>query len=231
MRICSHVIKTDSGLAPNPFHGYCTTALCTPSHMNARLQPGDWLIGHSPRDDRNRLVYAMHIAEVLTMDDYFHDRRFEAKKPKPKGPTDEQCGDNLYFRDGGRWKRVPSRFHNSVDAFVKDVGKNLAGRPVFVATDFYYFGSKRIPIPADFEPVIRKVQGIQYTEGPVADAFVAWLRAGHSPGVQGRPRDLADRSQETGPMVTEYPVDPRPGDGQVPSRTPLPPRHRSRDCR
>src|SRR3972149_2464014 len=98
MKICSHVITNDTGLAPNPFHGYCTTALCTPSHMNARLKLGDWLIGNSIRDDGNRLVYAMHIAEVLSMDEYFHDSGFHAKKPKASGALDEQCGDNFYFR-------------------------------------------------------------------------------------------------------------------------------------
>jgi len=81
MKLCSHVIKHDCGLAPNPFHGYCTTALCTPSHMRARLEEGDWLIGVSPRRDGNRLVYAMRISECLSMNEYFHDERFESKKP------------------------------------------------------------------------------------------------------------------------------------------------------
>lgn len=230
MKICSHVIRSDTGLAPNPFHGYCTTALCTPSHMNARLQPGDWLLGHSPRAEGNRLVYAMHLAEVLTMENYFHDVRFQAKKPKPLGSPQEQCGDNFYFRDSGRWKRLPSRFHNSPDAVLKDLGKNLAGRPVFVATDFYYFGAKRVPIPAQFEPVIRKVQGIQYTTDPVAGAFVAWLRANYTPGIQSPPRDLTDRSRETGPMVTDYSADSGSVAGAAGSRGSLPPLSRARGC-
>jgi hypothetical protein len=36
-----------------------------PSHMKAKLQKGDWLIGNSTRKDSNRLVYAMRISEVL----------------------------------------------------------------------------------------------------------------------------------------------------------------------
>ena len=85
MRLCTHVITHDCGLAPNPFHGYCTTALCTPSHMRANLKKGDWLIGISPRSDGNRLVYAMRISEPpLSMNEYFHDARFESKKPTPK---------------------------------------------------------------------------------------------------------------------------------------------------
>lgn len=230
MKICSHVIKSDAGLAPNPFHGYCTTALCTPSHMNAKLKPGDWLVGNSPRHDGNRLVYAMHIAEVLPMEQYFHDVRFQAKKPNPLGPPDAQCGDNFYFRDGESWKRLPSRFHNSTEAFLKDLGKNLIGRPVFIATDFYYFGADRVPIPPQFASVIRKVQGIQYTHDPEAAAFVVWLRANYTPGINGRPRDLADHSRETGPMVTEYSAVAGLLGGDARPRASDPPRSRSRGC-
>lgn len=230
MKLCAHVITTDAGLAPNPFHGYCTTAVCTPSHRNAQLRPGDWLIGHSPRADGNRLVYAMHLAEVLTMDQYFHDVRFQAKKPKPAGALDEQCGDNLYFRDSGRWKRLPSRFHNSSAAFQKDVGKNLKGRPVFIARKFYYFGENSVAIPAQLERVILKRQGIHYPKGDLPVKFVTWLQANYAPGIFGQPRDLSDRSRETGPMVADYSAASGLVAGEAGSHASLRPRSRARDC-
>jgi hypothetical protein len=183
MKICSHVIKVDTGLAPNPFHGYCTSALCTPSHMNARLKRGDWLIGNSDRAGGNRLVYAMRISEVLDMDDYFHDPRFQAKKPNPSGTLEEQCGDNFYYKENGNWRRLPSRFHNTPDAFKKDLGKQLTGRPVFVSQRFYYFGEMPVVIPPRLERIVRKVQGIQYTEGPLADDFITWLEANYTSGI------------------------------------------------
>jgi hypothetical protein len=204
MKLCSYVIKTDAGLAPNPFHGFCTNALCTPSHMNARLERGDWLIGNSPKADGNRLVYAMRISEVLDMDQYFHDRRFQAKKPKVDGKPEEQCGDNFYYRENGMWKRLPSRFHNNHNAFVKDVGKNRAGRPVFAASHFYYFGDERVAIPDRLKRVIRGVQGIQYTKGHLAEDFVLWLEANYRPGIIGHPTDIADKSGERGMMITDY---------------------------
>lgn len=206
MKLCSYVIKADSGLAPNPFHGFCTNALCTPSHMNAKLHPGDWLIGNSPKSDGNRLVYAMRIAEVLHMDDYFNDSRFQAKKPNPLGSSQDQCGDNFYYLDHGQWKRLPSRFHNSPTSFLQDVGKNRAGRPVFVANHFYYFGDRRVAIPDRLSRVIRGVQGIQYTEGHLVDDFLLWLVANHEPGVLGRPKDMTDKSDELGTMITDYPI-------------------------
>jgi hypothetical protein len=148
MRLCSHVVTHDTGLAPNPFHGYCTEAVCTPSHRRAKLKEGDWLIGHSGKDHGNRLIYAMCISEVLSMNQYFHDERFDRKKPKPNGAPDEQCGDSIYYQDeDARWKRMPSRHHNDCESFRHDLGKDLAGNPVFVSKYFYYFGDQRAAYP------------------------------------------------------------------------------------
>ena len=37
-RLCSYVVRHDKGLAPNPFWGYCTLAVCTPNHAGVRLE-------------------------------------------------------------------------------------------------------------------------------------------------------------------------------------------------
>ncbi len=209
MRLCRHVITSDTGLAPNPFHGYCTSALCTPSHMNTKLKKGDWLIGHSPKNDRNRLVYAMRISEVLRMNQYFQDDRFERKKPKPNGTLIEQCGDNIYYKYGAdQWKRLPSRFHNDCNNFIQDVSKNFAGHPVFVAEHFYYFGCRRVAIPPELKRVIWDRQGIHYTKDHrLADEFVTWLKTNHKPGILGTPRDMADHADETAAMLTDWIAD------------------------
>ncbi|MFC1451894.1 hypothetical protein ACFLSJ_00955 [Verrucomicrobiota bacterium] len=39
-KICSYVMTTDTGFAPDPFHGRCTLAACTPNHVNARRREG-----------------------------------------------------------------------------------------------------------------------------------------------------------------------------------------------
>jgi hypothetical protein len=209
MRLCSHVVTHDTGLAPNPLHGYCTSAVCTPSHMNLRLKESDWLIGNSPNEDGNRLVYAMRIWDVLSMNEYFDDGRFKHKKPKPDGTLEEQCGDNIYFQNGaGHWKRLPSRFHNQCSNFIKDIGRNPAGHPVFVAEHFYYFGCKRVAIPDDFVDVIHRGQSVHYTrDHHLADSFVTWLEANHEPGVRGTPRDMADHASETDTMLTDWIAD------------------------
>lgn len=47
MRLLSYIIKHDTGLAPNPLHGYCTLAVCTPNHQNADIKKDDWILGLS----------------------------------------------------------------------------------------------------------------------------------------------------------------------------------------
>lgn len=208
MKLASHVVTADTGLAPNPFHGYCTTGLCTPSHRKAKLEPGDWLIGHSRKSEGNQLVYAMHVAEVLEMEGYFHDPRFQSKKPNPTGTMEEQCGDNFYYKESGFWKRLPSKFHNSCGNFLKDLktlrGGALTGSRVFVANEFYYFGASSIAIPDQFQDVIQKVRGIKYTGDFLAKKFVAWLKSNHRAGILGTPRDMVDHSQDNGPMITDW---------------------------
>jgi hypothetical protein len=152
--------------------------------MRAKLKGGNWLIGISPKRDDNRLVYAMRISEVLKMAEYFKDKRFAAKKPKQTGTPIEQCGDNIYYQHGGKWKRLPSPFHKKSRDFDKD-----KGRPVFVSDHFYYFGDQRVSVPDDLKEVTQVGRGISYKDC-LADQFVTWLEATHKPGRLGKPRDM-----------------------------------------
>ncbi|WP_155628852.1 Nmad2 family putative nucleotide modification protein [Burkholderia stagnalis] len=56
MKLLKYVMTSDSGLAPNPYFGVCSLALCTPNHMNAKLKPGDWIVGHSCKATGHRLA-------------------------------------------------------------------------------------------------------------------------------------------------------------------------------
>jgi len=154
--------------------------------MRVKLKGGDWLIGISPKSDGHRLVYAMRISQVLEMDEYFKDKRFSAKKPKQRGTPIEQCGDNIYYQRGGKWKRLRSRFHMDSRDFEKD-----KGCPVFVSDHFYYFGDQRVTVPQDLKEVTQVGRGIRYNYNDyLADQFVTWLEANHKPGRLGKPRDM-----------------------------------------
>lgn len=189
IKLCSYIIKNDTGLAPNPFGKYCTLALCTPNHMNATSKPGHWIAGFSPKSDGYRLVYAMLVNERLTFDEYYRDPRFSEKKPKPQGTAEEQCGDNFYFQKNGYWWRLPSGFHPSQKAMLTDLRKGQ-GAPVFVSEHYFYYGKSRIDLPSKFQKLICKGRGTRTAfDESLVRKFVEWVE-GHVPGKHAEPLDF-----------------------------------------
>ena len=191
MKLLKYVMTSDTGLAPNPYFDICSLALCTPNHMNARLQRGDWIVGHSCKATGNRLVYAMRLTSVLDMDRYFRD--YPQKRPVINGKPEQRCGDNLYFREGVHWRRVPSAGHNFVDLFVQD-----SGRPVFLAEgpeNFWYFGAassmpESLAFANLFPGLVLRRQGIQYVyDAASIEKFIHWLESIGASGRLGSPRD------------------------------------------
>lgn len=84
MRNFSYKIEHDFGLAPNPFGGYCTLAVCKSSiRSNKGLEVGSWIIGTGSKKlkNANKLIYAMQVGEKLTFNEYWNDPRFQYKKP------------------------------------------------------------------------------------------------------------------------------------------------------
>src|SRR5512133_214086 len=101
MRLYTYIVKFDTGFAPNPFHGYCTLACCKPAIRRA-AEPGDWIVGLTTKERGNRLVYAMHVAQKITFDEYWRDKRFAHKVPDLRSDDPERrCGDNVYEPIGG----------------------------------------------------------------------------------------------------------------------------------
>lgn len=195
MRLCSYTIVHDYGFAPNPFWGYCSLGVCTPNHQGLKLSKGDWIVGISEMNQGSHLVYAMHVSEVLGMDDYFRDPRFRKKKPDLNGTWKEQCGDNIYFRvrGGTGWKQAPTRFHD--DAALRKQDTKYA--KVFIAKEFFYFGESSQELPDEFAPFIRDRNGCscKYSDELVT-SFVNWIRDNYAPGIHGNPRDLDDQNAE-----------------------------------
>jgi len=154
MKVCAYLMTADTGLAPNPFHGICTLAVCTPNHRRARLKPDDdWIVGLASAPlrarfiDSNkwRIVYAMCVSEVLELDQYFRDPRFVKKIPKRQGTRIERCGDNFYRIENGalRYQKDIANDHewDAVQA------QDRYGNKVFVGREYYYFGSKAKELP------------------------------------------------------------------------------------
>lgn len=187
MKLYSYIVSKDLGLAPNPFWGYCTVALCTPNHMGIKAEFGDWIVGFSPASQGNQVVYAMQVSEILSFDEYYNDRRFAKKKPDLKGSWKEICGDNLYYKDPqGNWTQHRTFFHREPEVIEKDLRHPF----VFVAEKYYYFGDKAVSAPVDYQNLVWKRQGCKCQHDPlIVESFLNWLKTNFVLGVHGTPKD------------------------------------------
>lgn len=190
-RLCSHVIKYDTGLAPNPFWDYCTLAVCTPNHMNIKLKSGDWLVGFSPVSKGSRMIYAMEVDEILDFDIYFRDLRFRKKRPNIKGDWKERCGDNMYYKDpDGKWKQTKTIYHRKKEEVEKDLKHPMA----YIAKHFYFFGENALNIPDILKDLVWKRQGVKCNhDTELINKFTTWLAKEYSIGIHGMPRDNCER--------------------------------------
>jgi len=186
MRLCSYIITSDTGLAPNPFWGYCTLAVCTPNHQGCTSEEGDWFVGISSKSHGNKLIYAMQVSEKLGFDKYYHDPRFLKKRPNKNGTWKEQSGDNMYYLKDGQWLQYPTNRHIEK----KEIEQDTRYPTVFIAKNFYYFGENTKEIPLEFKDIVRKKQGIRcnYNDGLVKE-FLHWLKTKFKSGIHGDPLD------------------------------------------
>ena len=147
LTLCTYVVKHDQGFSPNPFGRYCTLAACTPNRRKARLERGDWILGHTEKHKGQRIIYLMEVSEVLNFQQYFADPRFAYKKPDHHKTWKELRGDNIYFIDNGEWKQHPEAMFHTDEASIK---KDTDANKVFISDHFYYFGEHAPPIPETF---------------------------------------------------------------------------------
>ena len=193
-RLFSYVVARDYGFAPNPFFGFCTLATCKP-RIRSVAQIGDWVVGtgSKPKGMQRRIVYAMRVDEVLTFDEYWHDPRFEPKRPNMHGSVRRAFGDNIYHRDGnGDWRQVDS--HHSFDdgsSNVANVDRDTSADRVLVSGHFAYWGGTGPEIPP-FNGCDICIAGQGHKSnfgGDVIDRFVDWLGGLDATGYLAAPND------------------------------------------
>ncbi|MDD5333331.1 MAG: hypothetical protein PHS32_06245 [Rhodoferax sp.] len=175
-KVCAYVMTVDSGFAPNPFHGVCTLAVCTPNHMRANLGIDDWIVGIAGQGLRSRLgksdqwkiIYAMKIGDRQDLDSYYNHPAYLAKIPKLIGSRIEMCGDNFYRRTPEGIKHTRQTNNHEGDFEKQDTN----GDRVFIGTEFYYFGSLAIELPQNeswSKLIVQKFQncavGLRYLLG------------------------------------------------------------------
>jgi hypothetical protein len=174
----TYTIPIDDGAAPNPFRGLCSLAICKPG-IRRTARKGDWVAGLGSRaapsgDLGGRLVYAMCVEEVLSLQEY--DRRAPADWPHRIPNTlsadlSERLGDCIYDYSRGAPFLRPA-VHGP-----ENRATDLGGKNVLLSRDFYYFGSRAIPLPDDLLPICHQTQGHKSrANAPYFARFVSWLR-------------------------------------------------------
>lgn len=202
MNIFSYKVEHDLGLAPNPFHDFCTLAVCKSSiRRNKELSFGDWVIGTGSESlgNTNHLIYAMKIEEKLTFNEYWEDERFESKKPIIEGSLVKMYGDNIYHQDANNKEWIQEDSAHSLDQGVTNenhMKRDIGGKYVLVSQEFYYFGENAPKIPEELKNVCNEGRDMKYKTIPqeVRESFVLWLKDSYKSGIHGDPVNWKDHS-------------------------------------
>ena len=200
MSLFSYKIEHDFGLAPNPFGGYCTLAVCRGSvRGNKGLRKGTWVIGTGSRSleklrkkpTMHHLIFAMCVEELVSFDEYWMDSRFQYKKPVISGSLVQMYGDNIYHKDdNGNWIQENSAHSLTTgqpnqEHLVRDTKVNI----VAISQDFYYFGNNAIQIPEEYLDVCSEGRNMKGPGIPkeASSGFIEWLTFNYDLGIHGDP--------------------------------------------
>lgn len=177
-KLYSYCVKNDAGAAPNPFWGICTLVICKPV-IRRSAQVSDWIVGlgsaNSPVGDMSdRVVYAMKVANKMTMEEYdqFCREKHPKKIPNWRGHDYRlRVGDCIYDFSEGH----PPKLRLSVHDKSNRKG-DLGGQYALLSTHFYYFGDKPVELPGDLHPIIKHGQGHKSdANDPYMEQFVEWV--------------------------------------------------------
>ena len=213
MRLFSYKMTNDSGFAPNPFGYTLTLATCKPE-IRRRKMVGDWIAGFTSKTlaghevGSERLIYLMHVAEKLPMRDYFSDPRFQDKIPdmSARGPM-AKAGDNIYRPlrsdedERADFDQLPNPNHwNGDSPSEDDYRRDVSGRYVLIADEFYYFGGSALDLAPECRPEVPPGQSGHGKKTPPKQAlcFVDYIRSRWQPGRHGDPHRWPKVSDDKG---------------------------------
>jgi len=195
----------DTGFAPNPYGDYLTLATCTPNHIRGRMNfgIGDWIVGIESKTLAQKrrkagchpevdqcLIYAAKVSEILDLNSFFHDPRFEYKKYSRESWVGKN-GDNVYYIEDGMWKWIRGHCHDrkeatffpieELDKLLKNksikskygaILQDIKGNRVFISREFLYFGDKCLEFDKRFRSCL-PVRNIKYCPGPSCSKEIA----------------------------------------------------------
>ena len=210
MRLYSYIVAHDYGLAPNPFWGELTLTVCKPA-IRRTAKVGDWVIGTGSKNvfDKNgnkknhsgRLVFAMKVKKVLSMEEYDNyclTTKSELKYKRPhnnlfKNDWRHKVGDSIY--DFSNCINNVPGLRNVIHQ-EEDKETDLSGQNALIAKEFYYLGSSTEKISTEhLAEIIKSEQGHLVlddnieSEKKLINEFLSWLKKTfNESGIIGEPQ-------------------------------------------
>jgi hypothetical protein len=158
--------------------------------MNSNVNIGSWIFGSGSVKLKtlNKLIYAMRVDEIITMEEYWNDSRFSYKKPIiPNGSLPQVYGDNFYHKDiNGNWIQENSAHSNNEGLLNEShLARDVSGNNVLISLNFFYFGRNAITIPAEFiEVIFTKGRNWAYAKPEESIiSFIEWLSKTHEKNI------------------------------------------------
>jgi hypothetical protein len=176
-KLYTYCIPYDDGAAPNPYWGTCTLTICKPA-IRRTAQIGDWIVGtgskNSPIGDiSGKVVYAMRVSKVMTMQEY--DTWAAANLPEKipdanNSDVQRKLGDSIYD-----FSTQPPTQRKSVHDS-GNVKTDLSGKNALLSDNFFYFGDSPQQLPPNLLDIVHQTQSHRvHLNKPFVKDFIEWL--------------------------------------------------------
>ncbi len=143
----------------------------------------------------------MRVGEVLTLDAYFKDSRFEKKKPiKNHQDGIKRSGDNIYYLNEARgYLQLPN---NSHDDSLGTINHDTGGVNVLIADmkESYYFGKECLIPEKGWEEIgfiFSKGRAFYRADSDLENIRNFLLKKGYLPGIHGEPCLQVEREEHS----------------------------------
>ena len=180
-KLYTYCIPFDDGAAPNPFWGICTLTICKPA-IRRTAEIGDWIVGTGSKkstlgDITGKMVYAMRVSKVMTMQEYdeWTAIKLPNKIPDVKNPdVRRKLGDSIYdFSTRKPTQRIGVHGSSNTDT-------DLSGVNALLSDHFFYFGDAPHQLPANLLKIVHHTQGHRvWLNQPFVPDFIKWLDSLH----------------------------------------------------
>lgn len=192
-KIYSYVLRYDDGVAPNPYGGICTLAICKPV-IRKKAQIGDWVIGTGSLKLGlgDTLVYAMKITKILSFEEYDALCKTKLHIKIPQIDSDNAIahkGDCIYDFSS-RDTVSPKQRAGAHKPCERD--RDLSGLNVLLSNHFYYFGDSAIFLPTLFLNFQKKGRGHRIiSDQHLVNEFEKWISNYKLNSLYGEPQKKA----------------------------------------